>query len=159
MSLPDLPTAHWALFAAFQTASSNSDIFIQMHHSSGGPMGPGIFFRRPKARKRRAAPCGSRMFRRRRTKYKAARNIRDPPPRWCPGRDSNPQAFRHTHLKRTRLPVPPRPQINLEFRGKLNYTNIDASLSIACILRRQHKDGWFFWIIRLFKARSWSTGS
>ena len=26
---------------------------------------------------------------------------------WCSGRDSNPQAFRHTPLKRTCLPVPP----------------------------------------------------
>ena len=26
---------------------------------------------------------------------------------WCSGRDLNPQAFRHTPLKRTCLPVPP----------------------------------------------------
>ncbi len=40
---------------------------------------------------------------------------RTSPFQWCSGRDLNPQAFRHTPLKRTCLPVPPPERREKEF--------------------------------------------
>ena len=50
---------------------------------------------------------------------------------WCSGRDLNPQAFRHTPLKRTCLPVPPPERREGEFSADGHDWQVS---SVFCLL-------------------------